>query len=838
MIHSFFRHFSTTALALATVLLIYVMFQLVGVISGSSQLDLLVRSHVEVLVLNSVGVVLLFAWMGVFVYQIHKEYRRKVPGTRLAMRILRNIALITFISMAVVYVFSFLALSRGIDNWFELQVGEAVEEASQLRVMIFDSFESNIRNDLRDVVEELAMLLREQESQDFNIGISEGTAARGDISSESGLQFGEINFESQGLGLTLGLEAIENRSILNVTESADSLRSNIFRLIFDASQSVEYEEVTYFEDLTSPEGMVVSSSSRTGSLLPVQPSQRLIEQLFLESGSRQSLDVRTTQEAGEPVGEREQTWRARRSSWELLTSDGGSTLLRMLIPIPIADQTSRHYLQVLTTLPSSSLRLAERVSQMKERHERLEYLRNPLKFSFVLALTYVTLMAVLLATWAAIGLTRRLVEPIRTLSEGTKAVAKGRYEELEEVDARDDLSVLVESFNHMTRRIKESQEKISQSQLLAEKQNEHLEIVLKHLSSGVMFIDKNERLNNINLAMEKILQVNADEVKNSRFRDMIKRDKKYTPLFVSIAKAIDRKVSDWSETVRLESEQGEQILAYSVTELPVPVPDSASATHVVVIEDITALVQAQRGVAWREVARRMAHEMLNPLQPIQLAVERIQYKTKAQLSEDESRSLELSFAAISRQLNTLHRIVKEFQDYSKPVALRKTKLNMNKLIREVITLHEKNERIEAIQLDLEADLAEIQGDPDKLVQVFNNLINNAREAVKEPNQVVVKIRTRTNEAGHMSVWVIDNGPGFESDVFDRMFEPYATTKKQGMGFGLEIVKRIVEAHGGTVSARNNPDGIGAQIQLDFGGQLTRPTTQSDVISVGNNRQEA
>ena len=836
MIHSFFKHFSTTALALATLLLIFVMFQLVGVISGSSQLDLLVHSHVEVLVLNSVGVVLLFAWIGVYVYQIYKEYRRKVPGTQLAMRILRNIALITFFSMAVVYVFSFLALSRGIDNWFALQVGEAVEEATQLRVMIFDSFESNIRNDLRDVVEELATLVREQESQDFNIGISEGAVASGESGGELGLQLGEVNFESQETGLVLGSEAMSSRSTLSVSESADNLRSSIFRLIFDASQSIEYEEVTYFEDLTSPEGMVVSSSSRTGSLLPVQPSQRLIEQLFLESGSRQSLDVRGSQDASETVSERDQSWRARRSSWELLAGNDGNTLLRMLIPIPIADQTQRHYLQVLTNLPASSLRLAERVSQMKERHERLEYLRNPLKFSFVLALTYVTLMAVLLATWAAIGLTRRLVEPIRTLSEGTKAVAKGQYEALEEVDARDDLSVLVESFNEMIRRIKESQEKISHSQLLAEKQNEHLEIVLKHLSSGVMFIDKNERLNNINLATEKILQVRADEVKNSRIRDMINHQEKYTPLFVSIAKAIDRKVSDWSETVRLETEQGEQILSYSVTELPVT--DSKAATHVVVIEDITALVQAQRGVAWREVARRMAHEMLNPLQPIQLAVERIQYKTNAHLSEDQSRSLELSFAAISRQLNTLHRIVKEFQDYSKPVVLRKTKLSMNKLIREVITLHEKNERIEEIQLDLEPELTEIQGDPDKLVQVFNNLINNAREAMKEPAQVVVKIRTRTNEAGNIDVWVIDNGPGFESDVFDRMFEPYATTKKQGMGFGLEIVKRIVEAHGGTVTAKNNPDGIGAQIQLQFGVNMARPTIQSDVISVGNSQQEA
>ncbi len=835
MTQSFFKHFHTTALALATVLLIYVMFQLVGIITGSGQLDLFVRSPMEVLILNSVGVVLLFAWIGVYAYQIFKEYRRREPGTQLAIRILRNIALITFIAIAVIYVFSFLALSRGIDNWFNLQVGEAVGEATQLRVMIFNSFESNIRNELEDVVEELASLLGDRDGQDFAIGLSDSSTKQSNQGERDGFQLGELNFESQGTGFVLGSASSDSASLFDETDSANDLRSRIFHLIFDASQATNYEEVTYFEDLSSPEGMVVSSSSRTGSLLPVQPSSRLIEQLYMDSGSHQSLDARSTQDSGELTADRNQSLRSQPSSWELLSGDDGSALLRMLIPIPLADQTRRHYLQVLTTLPLSSQRLAERVSQMRERHERLEYLRNPLKFSFVLALTYITLMALLLATWAAIGLTRRLVQPIRTLSMGTKAVALGHYETLEEVDTGDDLGVLVESFNEMIRKVKGSQEKISQSQLLAEEQNAYLEIVLKHLSSGVMFIDKNERLKNINLATENILQVEADEVKGARLRDMIKRKEEYSPLFASIASVIDRKVLDWNDTVKLETSQGQQILSYSVTELPVP--DSASATHVVVIEDITALVQAQRGVAWREVARRMAHEMLNPLQPIQLAVERIQYKTNAHLSQDQSRSLELSFAAISRQLNTLNRIVKEFQDYSKPVVLRKTTLDLNDLIREVIELHEDHEQIDELKLDLNASLPEMQGDPDKLVQVFNNLISNAREATKDSNKVTLEIKTGTNLSGNIVVRVMDNGPGFRSDVFDRLFEPYATTKKQGMGFGLEIVKRIIEAHGGTVTARNNPNGIGAQIQLEFGVNISRPTIQSELISVDTNYRE-
>lgn len=834
--NTFFKRFSTPVLVIATVLLVFVMFELIGVVTGTWRFDLFARSPAELLFLNSLGVALLLIWIGVYIFQLFKESRRRVPGTKFAMRILRNIALITLLSMAVVYVFSFFALSRGIDDWFKLQVGEAVEEANQLRVMIFDSFESNIRNDLNEVVEELATLLREDGAQRFSVGLGGDETGNTENAGATVFQLDNSSLQNQGSDLFAGFAASDASELVSDTSSSANLRSKIFELIFDASQSDEFEEVTYFEELTSPEAMVVSSSTRTGSLLPVQPSQWLIEQHFQNTDSIQSLDSLAIQESSEKATEQTASLHGRRSSWELLTGDDGRALLRMLIPIPIAGQTNRHYLQVLTILPSSSQRLAERVSLMNERHERLEYLRNPLKVSFVLALTFVTLMAILLATWVAIGLTRQLVAPIRTLSEGTIAVAAGRYEKLESAAVRDDLGVLVDSFNEMTEKIKKSQEEIRESQTLAERHSSYLEIVLKHLSSGVVFIDKDNCVTNINLATESILQVKANEVRDTKIRDIGKRNFKYSPLFASIAINIQRKVVDWSETVKLETDQGEQILSYSVTELPLS--DSAPGNYVVVIEDITALVQAQRGVAWREVARRMAHEMLNPLQPIQLAVERIQYKTKTELSDEQSRSLELSFAAISRQLNALHRIVKEFQNYSRPVTLRTVPLNMNDLIREVIELHAKQGQDDEIHLDLDPDLAQFHGDPDKLVQVFNNLINNAKEATRDSGKLVLRISTHSNDHGNIDVWVIDNGPGFRSDVLDRIFEPYATTKKQGMGFGLEIVKRIVEAHGGSVTARNNPDGAGAQFRLEFAVKAVGSSADSDFMTNTEYKREA
>ena len=739
------KRFYTVALALATVLFLFVMLQLGAVISDTASADLLIQYDAELLVANLVAAIVFLLLIGMSAYQLIREYRQREPGTQLALRILRNIAVITFFSMAVVYVFSFLALSRGIDNWFELQVGEAVEEANQLRVLVFDSFETKIRTELDDVVEELATLLRQQSGERIPAVFSNRQNDESATGSFIAMEHTISSEEEFSFTVIVGSEAPDTLAAENETAKPATLSERIFELIFRASQSADYEEITYFEDLTRAEAMVVSSSTRTESLLPVQPSQRLIEQFFLDPDPMSSLESSGVQESGELPAGSEEAGRDRQSGWELYHGEDGSALLRMLIPIPIAGPTHQHYLQVLTTLPSSSQRLAERVSRLNERHERLEYLRNPLKISFVLALTFVTLFVMLLATLAAIGLTRHLVEPIRTLLEGTKAVAEGRYESLQHTTVRDDFGVLVNSFNEMTRRIKVSQEQISQSRLLAEEHSAYLEIVLEHLSSGVMFFDRDQRLTNINLATESILGINVSKLIDDRLSAMIERWDTYSPLFESIAGGIDREDSEWSDTVKLHSRQGDQILAYSGTKLPIPA--SASATHVVVVEDITALTEAQRGEAWKAVAQRMAHEMLNPLQPIQLAVDRIQYKTDTTLTDEQRQSLELSFAAIGRQLNTLRRIVKDFQNYSKPIELQISSLNLNKLIREVTELHEKNEQIEQIFLQLDPNLPKMSGDPDKLVQVFNNLINNAREATEDSKKTVLHIESQTTAEG-------------------------------------------------------------------------------------------
>ena len=803
-----FKQFYNVALVLTGIVLIAVMLELIGLLTGVLEADLFAHSYVELLVLNSIGIGLLIVWIGVYVYQLLKERKRRIPGTQLALRILRSIAAVTFLAITVIYLFAFLSINRGIDDWFELQLGDAVEEANQLRTMIFDSLESQVRADFETVVRDLATVLEEQ-----------GSALR---SMSNGDEKSQNTAGSIASGFAVNLDATTQRGVVLGTtsrvpqsashnDSSKSLRSEIFRIIFDATQANDYEEVTYFEDLASPEGIVVSSASRIDTFLPVQPSERLIEQLLQET-SPQQIDALGDAPSPSQTSSHESLLIGRQSSWELLADERGAASLRMLMPIPVSRQAGRHYLQVLTQLPLSSQRLAERVSLMQERNERLEFMRGPLKVSVVLALTFFTLVAALLATWVAVSLTRKLVIPIRTLSEGTVAVAQGRYEKLAPVAARDDLGVLVESFNDMVRRIKESQEQIRHSHLLAEQHSAYLEVVLEHLSSGVLYIDHEQRLTNINLATESILEISADSIVGKQCRDIVSQNRRLSALFISISNVIENQIPEFSETVELESDGGKRVLSYSITELPEL--ESRSTDHVVVVEDITALVQAQRGVAWREVARRMAHEMLNPLQPIKLAVDRVEMKTQKHFSKEESQSLELSFAAINRQLNAMQRIVSEFKDYAKPVELRFEPVDLNGLIREVVAVHRQQGKQDEFVLNLADSLPLLKGDADKLVQVFNNLIVNAREAI-EDGVMSMKIETKIQDGKKILVSVIDNGPGFDSDVIDRLFEPYSTTKKQGMGFGLDIARRIVEAHNGSVSATNNPQGAGAQILLKF-----------------------
>ncbi len=710
---------------LSVVLLGLVSVTIVDVILGTYWLDLANENQVFLLLVNLSGIGLLCILIGYYSCHLIRRRRQKVLGTQLTMRFLRIFAALLLSALGIVYAFSFLSISRGIESWYDLQVSAALREVNQLSDLFIDSVEEKLAQDLSDVVEQLAK-----------------TPSRDEI--------GEILFAARNAG--------------------------------------DYEEITYFDDLTSVTGIVASSLSGTDTLIPQTPDRRIIEQALLNEPASSS-----------PVG-------------KIVPLESGGAQLRILLPVLIADTDERHFLQVVSRLPQSSQRLAETIGSVNEQYQTLVYLRTPLKLNFVLTLTFVTLLVVLLAIWAAMQLTQRLVNPIYQLSKGTQEVAQGDYGRILPLEARDDLGVLVESFNTMTVEIKESHEKIQRSQELAERQRSYLEVVLKHLSSGVVFVEENSRLTDVNIAAQRMLGIGASDLEGVEIESAIGRYAQLEPLFLMFLNGIADAESDLDGTVKIATEQGEREFKCAVTKLAVS--GGYKNTHVAVIEDITDLVNAQRGLVWMNVAERMTHELLTPLQPIRLAVDRIRLKTQRCLSARDSESLELAYSAISRQLDSMQRIVNDFRDYRGINKLTCKPANINSMISDVVVLLAAGRQQNLIALQLDERRETLIVDPEQVVRVLNNLIANAIDAVSSVEHPGICIRTAWLEDDSIRITIADNGPGFDSEVLERLFQPYVSTKKKGVGLGLGIVKQIIDRHGGRIQVANRPSG-GAEVVIEL-----------------------
>ena len=688
---------------------------------------------IELLLLSCVGIVVLLLLVIFYVVRLVRRYRMHVPGTALGIQFLGVFTSVIISSLSLVYLYSFFSLSQSIDSWFDLQVGDAVKDVNLVDDLFIESLQEKLASDLHDYVERL--------------------------------------------GQTAELREIS-------------------KLLFDVRSFGDFEEVTYYENLTSPTGIIASSGIDIESLVPQRPSESLVNRALAAN-------------VYEPVG-------------EILESKGGSPgQLRVLFPVPIPGTEEKHYLQVMTTLRASSQSLLDRIGLVNIKYDRLAQEFVTFEYSLILTLSLVTLLALLFATWVSMAMTQKLVAPFRVLSEGTLAVAKGIYDQLPPTAVSDDLGVLFSSFNEMTKRIKTSQEQLRKSRLTAELQKNNLEIVLQHLSSGVLFIDHAARLININIAAEGILDVHANEVIDKTLSELEQTHRQMAPLFAEILKGTQQHQDELSDTVFVDSSDGRRVLAYSSTRLPVKLENVNR--YVVVIEDITDLVQAQRSIAWGEVARRMAHEILNPLQPIRLAVDRIRMKTQLKLTTSDSQSLDLAFDAIYRQLDFMQIIVNEFRNYQSISVVNVSPVNLNALIREAVELYNQDDDPLEIALDLDPALPEFKADASQLVQVLNNLLINAKDAVASIQKPVVTIRTESDENSTITLTVLDNGPGFNPKLLGQLFEPYATTKKKGMGLGLVIVKRIVNGHNGKISASNRKSG-GAKFTIQFD---TRTTSIAD-----------
>ena len=487
---------------------------------------------------------------------------------------------------------------------------------------------------------------------------------------------------------------------------------------------------------------------------------------------------------------------------------GDDVALRVALPLQDEDAAFRgtlrsdRLLQGLFPLPQQLQPLTRRIERASFDFQRLKFLRGSLKLTFALILSFVLLLTVLLVVLAAFAVARRLVAPVGRLAAATRAVGAGRYDTPLPMPSDDELGFLVQSFAQMTRELELAGGRAHTSARETEQQRTWLEAVLERLSAGVLGLDRDGRLRVANRAAEAILAVPLGRHAGRALADLAADHPALAPLLAPLARHLREDAREWREEVVLETGEGRRLLMVRGTALP------GHAGYVVVFDDLTVLNQAQRDAAWGEVARRLAHEVKNPLTPIQLAAERLRRRFLGRLPADEAELIDRATRTIVSQVEALKTMVNAFGDYARPPQLATRPLSLHALIGEVLDLYENDQRI-ALARELAPGEPLVRGDAVRLRQALHNLIKNALEAIGEARKPQIRVTTRVlheDGEGWVELAVADNGPGLPDGFGERWFEPYASSKARGTGLGLAVVRKIAEEHGGQVQAGNQPQG--------------------------------
>ena len=488
---------------------------------------------------------------------------------------------------------------------------------------------------------------------------------------------------------------------------------------------------------------------------------------------------------------------------------------RVVVNVPNSGiSTEARIIQALYPLTERVNDLAQSVQLAFTQYKELSYLREQLKLSFILILTMVLLFSIFSAVWAAFYSARKLAAPIRDLAEGTKSVAEGDYHTRLPVPGNDELGFLVASFNDMTRKIASARDAAKLSQDEAETHHKYLEAVLERLSSGVLVLDAEKCLRTVNISGGRILGIDISEIIGRSFSRICERYKHLEQLHILFQSHIDQGKSVWDQQVILFGSSGRQVLMCRGTSI-VPAREKA-LVHIIVFDDITALLQGQRDAAWSEMARRLAHEIKNPLTPIQLAAERLRHKYLRSSPGDQAETLDRLTTTIIKQVETMKGMVNAFSDYARAPVMSPRSVDLNRLLEEVVDLYRNMDTNVTITLDLTEDQSVINADQGRLRQVFNNVIKNALDAGRQGEELTLSVSTAyVNQPAmdYMEIRIMDSGSGVNEDIMSTVFEPYVTTKQKGTGLGLAIVKKIVEEHGGLVWIRNNAGGPGACVVI-------------------------
>ena len=577
---------------------------------------------------------------------------------------------------------------------------------------------------------------------------------------------------------------VRMRELLNTTEKiaeelSDTNDAELPSHIDQIRDRINADELTL---LTRKGAIVVSSSEDMKSLVPNTPEETILLQL-IQNNSYIGID--------------------------LIENKG--LVIRAVVNVPmIGIGSTEKIIQALFPMSERMNQLSANVQTSFIEYKELSYLREQLKFSFIIILTLVLLFSVFSAVWAAFYSARTLAAPIKDLAQGTRAIAKGNYNTKLPVPSNDELGFLVASFNDMTDKISQARDTAKNSQKESESQQIYLETILSRLSSGVIVFNKDGEIEKSNISAAQILQIEVTILNQKNIDDLINNFSKLKSFFECISNNINEKTNDWREQIILSKKTGNQILLINGTILTSS--DNSKIKHIVVFDEITALIQGQRDAAWSEVARRLAHEIKNPLTPIKLAAERLRSKYLSSLDANSVETLDRMTNTIIQQVETMKDMVNDFSDYARPAEFKEEEIEIINLLQEGVDLFSNMNYGNKIEMDIKTNLPKIHGDEKKLRRVLNNILANAVDANSIGDHNLLKISAKTvniedNEI--IEIRVIDSGPGIDPLVENNLLEPYITTKEKGTGLGLAIVKKIIDEHSGTFWLEDNKEEDGA-----------------------------
>ena len=732
-----------------------VLFLLLAWSTGNA--SLLAQYQTLLLWLNGGLALTLCVWVVWLTYRLARQFLVGQFGARLTARFALAFALIGVLPGALIYTVSLQFMSRSIESWFNVRVDTALESGLALGRAALDSQLAQLDARARSMTPDLS------NTPDPEIA----------------------------------------SALTRLRESSGAIDAMVF---------------------TTSGRLIAFSTDNLGTLLPPLPPAAVLNQLRTARGYSAADSDDPTANLG----------------------DAGLQL-RVIVPLGSPERSDTalgvtsesRWLQLTQPVSDKIAQNAGEVQKGYLDYQELALSRQSLRNLFAVTLTLALLLAVFAAIAVALYLSKKLVRPLLTLAAGTQAVSIGDFRPLPEPPTKDEVGQLTRSFNDMTRQLEEARRMVETNRAQLERSNVYLESVLSNLSAGVLVFDQQFRLTTFNHGAQAILSVDLRAAPGRPLETidgMIDFAGMIRQAFSQHA-AVGSERTHWQEQFELKlPDLSDDKKFYTLTLLARGTQllvDGRDNGYMVVFDDITEVMSANRSVAWGEVARRLAHEIKNPLTPIQLSAERLAMKLAHKLEPADAALLERATNTIVNQVSSLKHMVDDFKEYARKPAVTMVPVDFNALVDEVLGLYGwdpldgmvRDERHAwHLEVSLDPALPPVLGDPTQLRQVIHNLLANARDALVEmPEGGVIEVTTKLIQAGSrentespdrpaLRFTVSDNGPGFGTQVLQRAFEPYITTKAQGTGLGLAIVRKIIDEHQGRIDLSNRREG-GAKVSI-------------------------